>query len=132
VCARIPIPEGTRIVEYRGERISTSEAELRYPEDETAAYHTFLFAVDDETMVDAGNRGNIARWINHSCDPNCEVLLDGGRLFIESIEDIEPGEELTYDYNFILPVRHTPAMKRRFPCVCGSPVCRGTMLGKKR
>jgi uncharacterized protein len=59
-------------------------------------------------------------------------VLEDGRLYIEAIRDIAAGEELTYDYNFILPVRHTPAMKRRYPCRCGSPVCRGTMLGRKR
>jgi uncharacterized protein len=132
VYARVPIPEGTRIVEYRGVRMTTAEAEARYPDDPDVPYHTFLFAVDDDTMVDASRGGNIARWINHSCDPNCEVVLDDGRLFIEALRDILPGEELAYDYNFILPVRHTPAMKRRFPCDCGAPTCRRTMLGRKR
>lgn len=132
VFARVPIPEGTRIVEYRGQVITNAEAEARYPDDPSTPYHTFLFALDDETMVDAGRGGNIARWINHSCAPNCEVVLDDRRLFIEAIRDIVPGEELAYDYNFILPVRHTPAMKRRYPCDCGSPECRGTMLGRKR
>ncbi len=132
VYARVLIPEGTRIVEYRGERITTSEADLRYPDDQSAPYHTFLFAIDDEFMVDAANAGNIARWINHSCDPNCEAVIEDGRIYIEAIDDIAPGEELAYDYNFILPVRHTPAMKKRFPCSCGEAACRGTMLGRKR
>jgi uncharacterized protein len=132
VYARSAIPQGTRIVEYRGERISAAEAEARYPEDLAAPYHTFLFAVDDDTMVDASRGGGIARWINHSCEPNCEVVLENRRLYIESIREILPGEELVYDYNFILPVRHSPAMKKRFPCSCGSPECRGTMLGRKR
>ena len=132
VFARVPIPAGTRIVEYRGERISSEEADRRYPDDPDTPYHTFLFSVDDDIVVDAAYRGNIARWINHSCDPNCEVILEGGRLFIEAVYDISEGEELSYDYNFILPARHSPAMKRRYPCDCGSESCRGTMLGKKR
>jgi uncharacterized protein len=132
VYARAPIPADTRIVEYRGERITTAEAERRYPDDVSAAHHTFLFAVDDDTMIDAAFAGNLARWINHSCDPNCEVVEEDGRLFIESIRDIEPGEELAYDYNYILPERHTAKMKRRFPCHCGAPTCRGTILGNKR
>jgi len=132
VYARVPILEGTRIVEYRGERVTTAEAEARYPDDPSRPYHTFLFAIDDDVVVDAAHQGNLARWINHSCDPNCEVVLEDGRLFIETLRDIRPGEELAYDYNFILPVRHSPAMKRRFPCTCSSPNCRGTMLGKKR
>jgi hypothetical protein len=132
VYAREPIPAGTRVVEYRGERISMAEAEARYPDDEETPYHTFLFALDDGTVIDAAHRGNLARWINHSCDPNCEAVEEGGRIFIESIRDIRPGEELAYDYHFILEVRHSPAMKRRYPCICGAPGCRGTMLAKKR
>ncbi len=132
VFARVPLAEATRVVEYRGERITFAEAEARYPDDPSVPYHTFLFAVDDGIMVDAAHGGNLARWINHSCDPNCEVVLEDGRLWIEAVRDIVPGEELAYDYNFILPVRHTPAMKKRYPCACGHAECRGTMLGKKR
>jgi SET domain-containing protein len=132
VYARAFIPEDTRIVEYRGERITNAEAERRYPDDFTAAHHTFLFAVDDEIMVDAAFNGNLARWINHSCDPNCEAVIEDGRIYIESIRDIQPGEELAYDYNYILPERHTPKLKKRFPCHCGAASCRGTILGKKR
>ncbi len=132
VYARALIPADTRIVEYRGERISNAEADRRYPDDEFAAHHTFLFALDDDTMIDAAYGGNLARWINHSCDPNCEAVEEDGRIFIESIRDIPPGEELAYDYNYILPERHTPRMKKRFPCHCGAAACRGTILGKKR
>ena len=132
VYAREPIAAGTRIVEYTGERITPAEADARYPDDPSKPTHTFLFAVDDEVLVDAARRGGIARWINHSCEPNCESVIEGGRIYIDSLRDIEPGEELSYDYHFILNVRHTPAMKRRFPCVCGAPGCRGTLLKKKR
>lgn len=132
VYARAPIPADTRVIEYRGERVSNAEADRRYPDDESAAHHTFLFAVDDDTMIDASFGENMARWINHSCDPNCEAVEEDGRIFIESIRDIEPGEELAYDYNYILPQRHTARLKRRFPCHCGASDCRGTILGKKR
>ncbi|HEX6040961.1 SET domain-containing protein [Longimicrobium sp.] len=132
VYARAPIPADTRVIEYRGERISNAEADRRYPDDESAAHHTFLFAVDDDTMIDASFGGNMARWINHSCDPNCEAVEEDGRIFIESLRDIEPGEELAYDYNYILPQRHTARLKARFPCHCGASSCRGTILGKKR
>ena len=132
VYAREPIPAGTRLVEYRGQRISTAEAEARYPDDFSGPHHTFLFAIDDDWMIDAAYGGNLARWINHSCAPNCEAVIEDGRIFIESIRDIAPGEELAYDYNFILDVRHSPAMKKRFPCSCGAFACRGTILGKKR
>jgi SET domain-containing protein len=132
VYARRPIAAGTRVIEYRGERISSDEAEARYPGDFSGPHHTFLFSLDDGTIVDAAHRGNAARWINHSCRPNCETVLDGGRIYVESLRDIAPGEELTYDYNIILQARHTAAMKKHFPCACGAPGCRGTLLGGKR
>jgi uncharacterized protein len=132
VYAKEWIPAGTRIIEYRGERITTEEADARYPEDGDGAHHTFLFAIDDDVVIDAAFRGNMARWINHSCEPNCDAVIDDARVFIESVRDIAPGEELTYDYNFILEERHTPSAKRRYPCICGAPGCRGTILAKKR
>lgn len=131
-----PIRAGTRIVEYAGERITPEEAERRepgtMPSEGAGGHHTFLFAIDDEVVIDAGAGGNEARWINHSCALNCDAAIDGGRIYIEAIRDIAPGEELAYDYAYVLPERHTPAAKRRFPCSCGAPGCRGTMLAKKR
>ena len=126
------IPAGTRIIEYKGERISNEMADLRYPDTAARPHHTFLFSIDDEEVVDAAYRGNASRWINHSCNPNCDAVIDDRRIFIEAVRDIQPGEELVYDYNFILEERHTPAMKRRYPCHCGAPNCRGTILAKKR
>ncbi|CAN5817482.1 SET domain-containing protein-lysine N-methyltransferase [soil metagenome] len=132
VFAREWIPAGTRLIEYRGERITTAVADARYPDEEGVAHHTFLFAIDDDVVIDAATKGSMARWINHCCEPNCDAVIDGGRVFIEAVEDIVPGEELTYDYNFILEERHSPAAKRRYPCICGTPGCRGTILAKKR
>lgn len=132
VFAREFIPAGTRLIEYRGERITSAEGDARYPYDPAVPYHTFLFEIEDDLIVDAGRRGNMSRWINHSCDPNCDAVIEDARIYIESVRDIQPGEELTYDYNFVLEERHTPAAKRRFPCVCGVPGCRGTMLARKR
>ena len=130
------IPAGTRLVEYAGERISPAEADARYPDPPPGApgppHHTFLFAIDDDVVIDAAVGGNAARWINHSCDPNCDAVIDEGRIWIETIRDVEPGEELAYDYAYVLPERHTPAAKRRFPCHCGAAGCRGTILAKKR
>ena len=60
------------------------------------------------------------------------AVVEGGRIWIETIRDIEPGEELAYDYAYVLQERHTLAAKRRFPCHCGAATCRGTILGKKR
>ena len=82
--------------------------------------------------MDAAQEGNEARFINHSCDPNCDAIVDAGRIWIETIRDVVPGEELAYDYAYVLEERHTPAAKRRFPCHCGAAACRGTILAKKR
>jgi SET domain-containing protein len=131
-----PIPAGTRLVEYAGERITQDEADRRYPEVPGAPYHTELFAIDGpdegEVIVDAAVDGNAARFINHSCAPNCDAVVEGGRIWITTTRDVAPGEELAYDYAFLLDERHTPAAKRRYPCRCGAPTCRGTMLAKKR
>jgi SET domain-containing protein len=126
------IPRGARLVEYTGERLTPAEAEARYPDVPGERHHTYLFAIDDDVVIDAAVGGNDARWINHSCDPNCDAVVDGGRIFIEAIRDIEPGEELTYDYAYVLEERHTPSAKRRYPCHCGAARCRGTILARKR
>ena len=95
-------------------------------------HHTFLFAIDDDVVIDAAFDGNSARFINHSCDPNCDAVIDAGRIWIDTIREVATGEELAYDYAYVLEERHSPAAKRRFPCHCGATRCRGTILAKKR
>ena len=127
------IRKGTRLIEYTGERVTNEVADARYPDDESQArHHTFLFAIDDDVVIDAAVGGNEARFINHSCAPNCDAVIEDARIWIEAIRDIEPGEELAYDYAFVLEERHTPSAKRRYPCHCGARTCRGTILTKKR
>ncbi len=126
------IPEGVRLIEYSGERLTPAEADSRYPDVDGERHHTFLFAIDDDVVIDAAVGGNEARFINHSCDPNCDAVIDDGRIWIETIHQVEPGEELAYDYAYVLEERHTPTAKRRFPCHCGAATCRGTILAKKR
>ncbi|HEY2805691.1 MAG TPA: SET domain-containing protein-lysine N-methyltransferase [Gemmatimonadales bacterium] len=126
------IESGTRLVEYTGELLTPAQAEARYPDVEGERHHTFLFAIDDRIVIDAAVGGNAARWINHSCAPNCDAVAEGSKIWIDAIRDIKPGEELTYDYAYVLEERHTPAAKRRFPCNCGAPTCRGTLLIPKR
>ena len=126
------IPSGTRLIEYAGERLMPAEADTRYPDGADERHHTYLFAIDDDIVIDAAVKGNDARFINHSCDPNCDAVIDDARIWIETIRDVAAGEELAYDYAFILPERHTPAAKRRYPCHCGSSNCRGTILARKR
>jgi len=92
------IRKGTRIVEYLGDRISHAQADARYEAKGQDDGHTFLFVVDGRTVIDAGVNGNDARFINHSCDPNCETVIEDRRVFIEALRTIQPGEELGYEY----------------------------------
>ncbi len=126
------IGAGTRLIEYSGQRLTPAEADARYPDEPGKRHHTYLFAIDDDVVIDAAVDGNEARFINHSCDPNCDAVVDDGRIWIETIRDVAPGEELAYDYAYILEERHSPAAKRRYPCSCGAANCRGTILGRKR
>jgi uncharacterized protein len=131
VYATTTIPKNKRIIHYAGEKISNQESlkrERRY----IRRNHIWCFKLTNRTVIDAGVGGNDARFINHSCDPNCDAIVEDGRIWIETIRDVSPGEELAYDYAYILDERHTPAAKRRYPCNCGAPNCRGTILAKKR
>jgi hypothetical protein len=75
--------------------------------------------------------GNSSRWINHSCDPNCEADEDNDRIFIKAIRNIAAGEELNYDYGLIIDEPYTKKLKAEYPCWCGSANCRGTLLSPK-
>jgi hypothetical protein len=122
------IRKGTRIVEYLGERISHAVADARYEEKGQDDGHTFLFVVSSKVVIDAGVDGNEARFINHSCDPNCETVIEGGRVFIEALRDIEPGEELGYEYGLTWESTDDPDELANYACRCGAARCRGTML----
>ena len=122
------IRKGTRVIEYLGERITQKEADRRYDLKEANDNHTFLFIVDSRTVIDAGVNGNAARFINHTCGPNCESVTQNRRVFIEAIRTIEPGEELCYDYQIQWDPQDPPDVDEIFACRCGSPQCRGTML----
>ncbi|MGH8288327.1 MAG: SET domain-containing protein [Steroidobacteraceae bacterium] len=122
------IRKGTRVIEYRGERVSHEEADRRYESKAANDAHTFLFIVDSRTVIDAGVAGNEARFLNHSCNPNCESVIESRRVFIEATRTIEPGEEMTYDYRIQREADDPPGMEEVFACHCGSTGCRGTML----
>ena len=132
IFATHPIAKGERIIEYTGERMSHAEADRRYARLHANSPHTMLFAANDRVVIDATKRGGPARWINHCCAPNCEANEEDGRVFIDAIRAIKPGEELSYDYSLVLEERHTPKLKREHACHCGARNCRGTLLGKKR
>jgi SET domain-containing protein len=94
VYAARPIRKGARIIEYLGERVSHAEADRRYELKSDDDGHTFLFVASNRTVIDAGVDGNEARFINHSCAPNCESVIEGSRVFIDAIRNIKPGDEL--------------------------------------
>lgn len=126
------IRKGTRIIEYLGERVSHTEADRRYEHKDAADAHTFLFIVDERTVIDAGVGGNDARFVNHGCDPNCESVIENRRVYIEAMRAIEPGEELTYDYQIQREPDDPPDVDTVFACRCGSDRCRGSMLWPAR
>ena len=132
VYATAPIAAGSRIIEYTGERISWDEAVRRHPHDPAQPNHTFYFHIEGGQVIDALYGGNDARWINHACEPNCEADEVDGRVFIQALRDIAPGEELFYDYGLVIDGRLTAKLKSEYPCHCGSPHCRGTLLAPKR
>lgn len=123
-----PIKKGERLIEYTGERISHEEADRRYDDESMDEHHTFLFTVSSRTVIDATNEGNDARFINHSCDPNCEAEIIRGRVWISAIRDIPEGEELHYDYAYERSGDETEAEERMYRCLCGTARCRGSIM----
>ncbi|PYX30003.1 MAG: SET domain-containing protein-lysine N-methyltransferase [Acidobacteria bacterium] len=113
-----PIRNGTRVVEYAGPRITPEEADRRYD----GIVRTYLYGLEDgKTIIDGEGLG---AFLNHSCDPNCEVDEIKGRVWIFAVRDIAAGEELVWDYN--LYDDEEPA-----PCHCGAKNCRGTMYSQE-
>ena len=122
-----PIRTGQIVDEYTGEPITHEEADRRY-DDSEGRHHTFLFILDDDTVLDARKQGSDARYINHSCDPNCETEIDDGHIWIKAIKPIKPEMELVYDYRFDWQDEYEPDDVRYYACRCGSAKCRGTIL----
>jgi SET domain-containing protein len=139
VFAVAPIRRGEQVIEYKGKLLTHAEADELYG-DGGETGHTFLFTLNDDYIIDANQRGNSARWINHSCASNCRALVEESasgdprrdKVVIEAIRAIKPGEELTYDYGIVLDVPHTARLKKLWTCLCGSPDCIGTLLRPKR
>ena len=125
------IAEGETLIEYVGEVVSWEEAQRRHPHDPKDPNHTFYFHVDEDRVIDAKYGGNSSRWINHSCDPNCEADEEDGRVFIKALQNIPAGTELNYDYGLILDEPYTKKVLAEYPCWCGAKNCRGTLLAPK-
>ncbi|MGA2855706.1 MAG: SET domain-containing protein-lysine N-methyltransferase [Candidatus Sulfotelmatobacter sp.] len=108
------IRKGVRVVEYTGPRLTPEEADRLYD----GVSRTYLYGLEDgKTLIDGEGLG---AYLNHSCNPNCEVDEIKGRVWIFALRDIAAGEELVWDYS--LYDDESPA-----PCYCRSPQCRGTM-----
>ncbi len=124
-----PIRKGERIIEYLGERVSHAVSDARYDDHKDGVHHTFLFAVNSRVVIDASVNGNDARFINHSCDPNCESVIEGSRVFIDAAKPIKKGAELLYDYAYTRDGTETEEEETGlYGCKCGSKNCRGSIL----
>jgi SET domain-containing protein len=133
VFATVDLAKGESLIEYAGEVISWDEALRRHPHDPAQPNHTFFFHIDDGHVIDGGVGGNSSRWINHSCDPNCEAEETADkRVFIIALRDIAAGDELFFDYGLVVDEPYTRKLKAEYACHCGSPNCRGTLLAPKR
>ena len=118
--------KGERIIEYTGHRILWSSIP-----DDLDDERTYYFGLDnDKEVIDPSVDGNEAQWINHSCEPNCEVREIRGRIFIHALRKIQPGEELSYDYRLEIDddVPRTKEIENEARCCCGAADCRGTLL----
>lgn len=119
--ARRDIPAGTRVIEYVGERITKEESTRR-----CEANNQYIFCLNDRYDLDGNVPWNPARFLNHSCDPNCESELDeeAERIWIVARRDIRAGEELTFNYGYDL------SEYKDYPCNCGAPNCVGYIVAE--
>ena len=118
--ATAPLSAGARVLEYGGERITKAESLRR-----CAAQNHFIFRLDDEWDFDGGVPGNPARFLNHSCAPNCDAEFIAGAIWIVARRAIAAGEELTFNYGYDLDDY------REHPCRCGAPACVGFIIAEE-
>jgi len=123
------IRPGRLLIAYVGQSIKRAEARKRYGRDAAREDpHTLLFHLEGNRYIDAAVDGNDARFINHSCDPNCDPELLDGAIWIRSIRNIQPGVELTYDYSLQIEKGASRRRRSQYTCRCSAAKCRGTML----
>jgi uncharacterized protein len=118
--ARVPIAAGARVVEYVGEKISKSESLRRCQQE-----NYYIFSLDDDWDIDGSVDYNLARFANHSCEPNCETDVIDGHIWIIALRDIAAGEEITYNYTYDYEDY------REHPCRCGAPSCVGYIVAEE-
>lgn len=131
VYASKPIPSGERIIEYLGEKIDKDESQRRATvqlehAEQTGDAAVYIFTLSKKWDIDGNQPWNTARLLNHSCDPNCEAWIEGKRIYLYALRDIEPGEELTFDYGFDIENYED------HPCRCGSPECIGFIVSQEQ
>jgi uncharacterized protein len=118
--ARKTIIKGTPLIEYVGKKITKAESEIECEGD-----NVYIFTLNDEFDLDGNVEWNPARFINHSCAPNCEAEWDEDHLWVVAVRDIQPGEELTFNYGYDLEDYH------EYPCCCGAPECVGYIVAEE-
>lgn len=129
VYATRKIRTGEKIIEYTGRPIPKGEENAdKYNDDLKKEAHTFLFYIDRNLTIDATYNGSAAKWINHSCDPNCETVIQNRRVYIKALRMIQKGEELTYDYALFSRDKWKRNYWQRYACRCGTRKCRGVIL----
>lgn len=131
IFAKTDIPKGTKIIEYVGEKITKKESEKRgdmvieESKNDKTKGSVYIFELNKKYDIDGYPLYNTARWINHSCDPNCETENINGHIWIIAIKDIKKGEELSYDYGYCLECYED------HPCKCGSKSCVGYIVSEE-
>ena len=119
--AKTDIKKGEKVIEYKGRKFTHKQVEEDDRFDNSKAI--YLFTLNERYVLDGDTKTNTAKYINHSCDPNCEVDIINGKIWIIAIKDIKKGDELSYDYGF-----GYDADFRQFPCKCGSKNCCGYIV----
>jgi SET domain-containing protein len=115
--ARSDMAAGARLIEYVGERITKQESLTRCERS-----NEYIFAIDDTHDLDGNVEWNPARFLNHSCEPNCEARFEHGHIWLVAIRDVRAGDELTFNYSYDLEDY------REHPCLCGAASCVGYMV----
>jgi SET domain-containing protein len=118
--AREGLKHGVRVIEYVGEIIDKSESLKRCEAD-----NAYIFMLDAKRDLDGSVPWNFARFINHSCFPNCDAEMQDGQIWITARKDIEPDAEITINYGYDLEDY------RQYPCYCGSEKCIGYMVDEE-
>ncbi len=128
IFAKKDIPKGARIIEYVGEKVTKAESDKRADRDldnhseNSDNGAVYIFELNKRYDIDGNVPYNTAKYINHSCDPNCEVDIIKGHIWIIALRDIKKGEELSYNYNYDFEDYQD------HPCRCGTSRCIGYIV----